>query len=80
MKKIAAFFDFDGTLYNGVIAFDFFSHAVFRGNLKFRECMKLPGFFYYYMADKLKLADRYKINQKLYSFIVKSFLLYCKNV
>ena len=65
----AAFFDFDGTLYKGVIAADFLSYALFNRQLKLGECMRLPGFFYYYMIDKLKISDRYKINQKIYSQI-----------
>ena len=66
-KNTAAFFDFDGTLYKGVIAFDFLSYCLLNGHLSLSECMNLPGFFYCYLVDKMKISERYKINRKIYS-------------
>lgn len=65
-KKIAAFFDFDGTLYDGVVAFDFLNFCIRHNILKLNEMARLPKFLYYYALDKFKIADRYDVNVKIY--------------
>ena len=65
-KKTAAFFDFDGTLYDGVVAFDFLRFAIKNKSLNLKEMAKLPGFLYYYTLDKFKIADRYDVNVRIY--------------
>lgn len=65
-KKIAAFFDFDGTLYDGVIAFDFLNFCIRHKVLRLNEMARLPKFLYYYALDKFKIADRYDVNVKIY--------------
>lgn len=68
-NKTAAFFDFDGTLYNGVIAFDFLSFLVKEHAVGLKEALLLPRLFFYYMLDKLGIADRYALNKRVYGRI-----------
>ena len=68
-KKIAAFFDFDGTIYNGVVAFDFLKFSFNRRIIKFAEMPSLLKLLYYYFLDKFNLAERYSINEKIYQKI-----------
>ena len=65
-KQTAAFFDFDGTIYDGVIALDFVKFAFKNNIIKFSEFLSLSKFLYYYLFDKFNLAERYYINSKLY--------------
>ena len=65
-KKIGAFFDFDGTLYEGVVAFDFLSFAIRNKTFSLKQIAKLTKFLYYYALDKFKIADRYDVNVKIY--------------
>src|SRR3989338_5310672 len=65
-KKIGAFFDFDGTLYDGVIAFDFLRFAIKNKAFKLKEMARLPKFLFFYALDKFKLADRYNVNVMIY--------------
>ena len=69
-KKTAAFFDFDGTLYNGVVAFDFLKFLVANRLLKIREIVGLLKLFYYYALDKFSLAERYNTNKKIYQKVI----------
>ena len=69
-KKIAAFFDFDGTLYNGVVAFDFLKFLALNRILKIREIASLSKLLYYYALDKFSLAERYDTNKKIYQKII----------
>ena len=68
-KNIAAFFDFDGTIYHGLVAFDIFRFAFRNGLMGFSEMVKLSQLSYYYLLDKLNLADRVSINERLYKKI-----------
>lgn len=68
-NKTAAFFDFDGTLYNGVIAFDFLSFLVKEHAVGLKEALLIPRLFFYYMLDKLGVADRYALNKRVYGRI-----------
>ncbi|MEK6892498.1 MAG: HAD-IB family hydrolase [Nanoarchaeota archaeon] len=68
-KNIAAFFDFDGTIYHGLVAFDIFRFAFGRGIMSFSEMIKLSTLSYYYMLDKFNLAGRISINKRLYKKI-----------
>ncbi len=70
-KKIAAFFDFDGTLYDGVIAVDVLKYGIRKRKLRMRDLARLSRFIYYYALDKLKLRDRYIINVKIYKRLKK---------
>ncbi len=63
----AAFFDFDGTLYNGVIAFDFLKYLIKNKFLASDGISKLPSFLFHYIMDKLNLKNRYDTNKALYS-------------
>jgi HAD superfamily hydrolase (TIGR01490 family) len=69
MKKgnTAAFFDFDGTLYNGVIAFDFIYFRLKERTLGLKGALLLPSLFCYYMIDKLGITDRYTLNKRIYA-------------
>lgn len=69
-KKTAAFFDFDGTLYNGVVAFDFLKYLAANRILKVSEIAALSKLLYYYALDKLSLAERYDINKRIYQKII----------
>jgi len=68
-KKIAAFFDFDGTIYPGLVAFDLFMFAFRNRIMDLSEMIQLSKLSYYYMLDKLNLAERISINKKLYKKI-----------
>lgn len=68
-SNVVAFFDFDGTLYDGVVAADFLKFAIRHRALKLNQMARLPKFLYYYALDKLKLADRYDVNVKIYKRI-----------
>ncbi len=68
-KKIAAFFDFDGTIYNGLVAFDIFRFAFRNGIMRFSEMITLSKLSYYYVLDKFNLAERVSINERLYKKI-----------
>ena len=68
-KTIAAFFDFNNTLYNGVVAIDFIFYLVRSGNLRelhLRDILTGPKLLYYYTLDKLNFGERYSINRKIY--------------
>ncbi len=71
MKKgnIAAFFDFDGTLYNGVIAFDFLYFRIREHTMGLNGALLLPRLFFYYILDKFGITDRYALNKKIYARI-----------
>ena len=43
-EKIAAFFDFDGTIYNGLVAFDIFKYAFKNRIMGFSEMITLSKF------------------------------------
>lgn len=77
-KNIAAFFDFDGTIYHGLVAFDIFMFAFRNRIMSFSEMVKLSQLSYYYMLDKLNLADRVSINERMYKKIkgLKSKVLF----
>ncbi len=68
-KNIAAFFDFDGTIYKGVIAFDFVKFAFGKRVIKYSEALSLSKFIYYYLLDKFNLAERRIINNRIYQSI-----------
>ena len=68
-KKVAAFFDFDGTIYNGVVAFDFLKFIFNKRILKFTEMLSISKLLYYYILDKFNLAERYSINERIYQRI-----------
>ena len=68
-KQTAAFFDFDGTIYDGVISFDFLLFAFKNRLIKLFEIFSLSKFMYYYFLDKTNLAERYTINSKIYQSI-----------
>ncbi len=68
-KKIAAFFDFDGTIYDGVLAFDFLVYSFLKGSLTLANRLKIPIFFYYYIVDRLNLAERHSSNKEIYGKI-----------
>ncbi len=65
-KKIAAYFDFDGTIYNGIVAYDVLKFAFFNRMMKISEAVSLSKLIYYYALDKFNLADRHWINDKMY--------------
>lgn len=68
-KNVCAFFDFDGTLYRGVVALDFLFFLLRNGEamtLSLKEILVAPKLIYYFILDKLNLADRYNINKKAY--------------
>src|SRR3989344_2745863 len=68
-KKIAAFFDFDGTIYKGLVAFDIFTFAFRNGIMNLSEMLTLSKLSYYYVLDKFNLAERISINKRLYKKI-----------
>ncbi len=70
-KKIAAFFDFDGTIYDGVIAVDVLKYGIKKKSLGLKDVARLSRFLYYYALDKLKIRDRYIINIKIYKRLKK---------
>ena len=65
-KKIAAFFDFDGTIYHGLVAFDIFRFASRKKIMSFSEMITLSKLSYYYILDKFNLAERVLINERIY--------------
>ena len=65
-EKIAAFFDFDGTIYNGLVAFDIFKYAFKNRIMGFSEMITLSKLSYYYFLDKFNLAERVLINERIY--------------
>lgn len=68
--KTAAFFDFDGTIYKGVIAFDFLAFAIKSRIIVLPGIFSLTKLFYYYFLDKLNLAERYSINERIYKRVL----------
>lgn len=68
-KTIAAFFDFDGTVYNGVVAFDFLIFLVRNNKFGLNDIMELPALVCYYLMDKFNLIERYELNKRLYQKI-----------
>ena len=68
-SKIAAFFDFDGTIYNGIIAVDFFKFLVANRIINIAETIVLSKLLYYYVLDKFGIAERYSINKRAYGKI-----------
>ncbi len=66
-KTTIAFFDFDGTLYDGIVAVDFVKSLIKNKSLRWWQIAKLSQFLYYYALDKFKLKDRYFINKKIYT-------------
>jgi len=68
-KRVAAFFDFDGTIYNGVVAFDFLKFLIRNRNIGLNEIPLLTTLLFYYILDKLNLVERYKLNKSIYKKI-----------
>ncbi len=68
MKK-AAFFDIDGTLYDGVVSIDFLKYLLKENKLKARDMLMVLKFIYYIFLNKLDFIDRLELNRKLYSNI-----------
>ena len=72
-KKIAAFFDFDGTIYDGVITFNFLKFLLrkrdIRRGMGLKDALKLLSLIIYYMMDKLNLAEREQLSKKAYGNI-----------
>lgn len=64
-----AFFDFDGTLYNGVIGVDFLKQCVRHARITPRELSRLPYFYMKYRQDKHGNASRYDVNKQAYKKI-----------
>lgn len=68
MKK-AAFFDIDGTLYDGVVSIDFLKYLLRENKLKARDMLMVLKFIYYIFLNKLDFIDRLELNRRLYSNI-----------
>jgi len=70
MGNGAAFFDIDGTIYDGVISIDFLIYLLKSKKIKLRGIVKMWKFLYYYILDRFNLMDRLNVNKKIYVTII----------